>query len=386
MKKKKVFFIDPQSYNNLSVYDYSLQKNMTDYSVVYFHNMLYECDKHDHVDYRSIFSYSSKKGKLAKVLGYCRSMMSICMAMIKERPDIVHIQWLRLWCLDYLFACLVKLMGIKLVFTAHNVLPHNPKRGDKWKYKLYYRLASAIIVHTRCTRSELINDFGVDETKINVIPHGMLDYQVNSVDVKKRCEELRARHNIKAGDIVFTCLGYQYKYKGVEMIVDVWDNVTELNSNPNIHLLIVGKNRNVDPAVFERLKCYSNAFFLDEQLSNLDFDAYMLLSSVTLLPYITISQSGLMFSALNSNIPILVSNIGGLTDPLQYANVGWNIGAPTYENLKTALLDLVADSGKIDNIVSSKEEFDKIRDVYSWNKISSLTSALYRRLTDVGDC
>ncbi len=374
---KKLFYIDPQSYNNLSIYDYSLLGGIDDCNITYYHNRQYQCKKIPNATHKSIFSYSQKKSNVTKSLSYICSISSIVRDITREKPDIVHIQWLRLWIIDILFAIFIRMIGCKLIFTAHNTLPHNPHKGDKTKYKLYYKIASAIIVHTQRTKRELTQDFGVKADKINVIPHGILDNNITNERVGARCDELRRKLSIHPGDVVFSCLGYQYKYKGISLVVDAWEKSLRLNGDSQCHLLIVGKNRDVEEDVLNKARTFRNAFVLDEQLDDLDFDAYLKLTSVVLLPYISISQSGLMFSAMCSNTPILVSDIGGLTDPLHYAKVGWCFGEPTMENLREKMEWLADNPHEIEDIRNDHKAFDQIRDVYSWSRISAMTSQLY---------
>lgn len=379
--KKKIFYIDPQSYNNLSIYDYSLLKGIEDCKITYYHNQQYQCEKIPNATHRKIFIYSQKRSKLSKSLSYISSILSIAKDIMHEKPDIVHIQWLRLWICDFLFAIFLRITGCKLIFTAHNKLPHNPHRGDKTKYKFYYNITSAIIVHTQRTKKELSQDFGINEDKINVIPHGILDNNLTNESVDVKCEELRKKLSIQSGDIVFSCLGYQYKYKGIGLVVDSWAKSERLHNNPHCHLLVVGKNRNVEKSVFDKARTFMNVFVLDEQLDDISFDAYLKLSSVILLPYISISQSGLMFSAMCSNIPILVSDIGGLTDPLHYAKVGWCLGEPTLDNLTEKMEWLADNPNEITSVMNDDNAFTHIRDVYSWGQISLATCQLYTRLS-----
>lgn len=377
----KVFYIDPQSYNNLAVYDHSLLSGVRNCEVTYYHNSLYQSERIPGAVHKSVFVYSSKKGRLGKTLSYISSIWRIGADVIRERPDVVHIQWLRFWLFDLLFACCVRLAGCKLIFTAHNALPHNPHKGDRLRYRIYYRLASAIIVHTKVTKNELCSGFGVDADKINVIHHGILDYGTDMSQVLSRSSEIASQLDIRKGDLVFSCLGYQYVYKGIGLVVDVWERTPKLHDNPRCHLLIVGKNRNVDASLFERACRYKNVYVLDEQISDIDFNAYLKLTSVILLPYISASQSGLLFSAMCSDTPVMVSNIGGLAEPLSYAGIGWNIGDPTSDNLSDGMLRLLDNPEELARVGSDSAAFIKVREIYSWNTISEQTSQLYIRLS-----
>lgn len=376
-----LFYIDPQSYNNLSMYDYSLLNPISDTHIVYYYNEQYQLPKLPGAEQYSIFNYSSKSGSLSKSWSYTKSIICILYKAIKEHPDIVHIQWIRLWIVDLLFVCLLRCFGIKIVYTAHNILPHNPKRFDRCKYYLYYHIISAIIVHTNNTKIKLAKHFNLKDSKINVIPHGILQNDVDYEVVLERQNVLQQQLGIKSSDIVFSCLGYQYAYKGVDLVAEVWRNTLGFNNSPNVHLLMVGKNRNVDPVVFDSIRDFSNVYILDEQIDDVDFDAYMRMSSVVLLPYKEISQSGLLFTAICAGVPTLVSNIGGLEDPMHYAQIGWSIGEPTYDNLLTAMTHLVGSPDEIRQVRENKEAFELVRSAYSWEKIAETTNQLYIKLS-----
>ena len=131
----RVFYIDPQSYNNLSIYDESLLSNIQGHDIIYFCNELYQIAPPDNVLQRKVFTYSNKKNSLAKGVSYMLSMLKILGAAITKHPSVVHVQWLRLWLFDYLFVWMLHLMKIKVLFTAHNVLPHESILSDEWKYR-----------------------------------------------------------------------------------------------------------------------------------------------------------------------------------------------------------------------------------------------------------
>ena len=74
---------------------------------------------------------------------------------------------------------------------------------------------------------------------------------------------------------------------------------------------------------------------------------------------------------------MLVSDVGGLTEPLSYGNIGWNIGTPTKENLQRQMLELVRRPDEIEAIKNNSQEFDKVRKAYDWESIGEKTSSLY---------
>lgn len=377
-----IIFIDPQSYNNLSMYDKGVLSSFEKGEVTFIGSKLWNCSPMTNVDSRLWFTYNSIKNPLLKLASYMGTLLKIIRLIQRDMPNIVHIEWIRVPVIDQLFAKWLKRQGIKVVYTAHNILPHNSGENYKSQYKKYYQLVDKIIVHSLTTKLELIEMFQLNPSTIEVIPHGIIDIEVEKgVDVKSRMETLK--NNLKLnGKIIFSSLGAQGRYKGIDNIVDVWSGNEELANNSRCHLIIAGKNSDIDFSPIENL---SNVTIINERLSNCDFLSFIKLSDVILLPYIKISQSGVLFSAISNNIPVIVSNAGGLTDPLSYGKIGWCIGSPSRKNLSKCLLSLVNNKEEIEKLKNDKNSFNAVKSIYSWSNISSMTKKLYHSLISNSD-
>lgn len=367
-----IYYVDPQSYQNLAVYDHSLLSNMAGADITYYANVRYDHLPLPNVKMRKVFSYSGCSNPLAKILSYTRSMVGILLDARRERPTVIHIQWIRFWPLDFLLVFLMHLLGIKVIHTAHNVLPHTRHAGDSTMYRLYYKAVDRIIVHSERTKREL-DDLSGCAAKTCVIHHGVLASACDMDQCNRRMEELRQRHGLNSSTVVFACLGLQNKYKGTDMVFKAWKDSKVLCGSDSA-LLVVGKNENIDYSVVEGM---SNVHIVNEKVPELDFNAYMRLSSVILLPYVKISQSGVLFSALQAGVPIMVTDVGGLAEPLKVARVGWNIGAPSVCHLQAAMEQLYTDRRQIDEIRQDYAAFESVRKAYDWSGISAQTMELY---------
>lgn len=369
-----IYYIDPQSYNNLSHYDYFLLSNVKGHKITYYYSDQYQLDKFPADERRCRFHYNGKKTTIAKALSYVWSILRLIKDVLLERPNIVHIQWIRLWHIDYFFAWLLVHLGIRVIFTAHNILPHVQRPGDEKHFCKYYHMVNDIIVHTSRTKEELIEQMGVNADKIHVIYHGVFESEISKEDVDIRCEELRNLLHLSDNDVVFSCLGVQKSYKGTDSVIQVWAGTPELCYNPNARLLIIGRKHDVDYTPVQNL---TNVYILDEMISDLDFEAYLQLSSVVLLPYKRISQSGLLFSAVCRYTPILITDVGGLAEPLKYGHIGWNIRKPDEEALQREMIRLSKAKTEVDTMREAKSQFDNVKVMYSWEKIGASTAALY---------
>lgn len=374
----QVFYIDPQSYNNLSIYDTSLMDELCDCDIHYYHNVKYQCEPLGGVHYHPVFSYSDKHG-VGKAVSYCASILRIAFDVVRYRPKVAHIQWFRVFYIDSILVLLMRLIGVRVVHTAHNVLPHNPAPSDRKHYAWFYRHVDSVIVHTQRSKDQLVSEFGISEQKVHVIPHGMLPSSVDNDAVEKRMVELREKMHLD-GKLVFASMGYQNYYKGIDIISDVWMGNESLAGNPACQLLVVGKVENADVSL---LKACPNVLVMDEMVSDIDFDAFLRLADVALLPYRNISQSGVLLTALQRGVPVVVSDVGGLTEPLRYGEVGWNIGEPNVENLEKTMMKMVSNPEGVTSRRKDVMAFDCVREMFSWSKIGKMTSVLYKSLSVV---
>jgi len=371
---RKLFYINPMSYRNSALYDYNLLSNLEEgFRVTFFGNAQYDAGAIPTVTFKPLFSYSLYKSTVGKALSYGWSLVRLAAHCLCVKPDVVHIQWIKFPVLDTLLLRLLRLRGIRVVYTAHNVLPHadNGHRQQQ-RYGRYYRLVSDIIVHSATTKQELVGMFGIEADKIKVIPHGLIKVKHNPERVAQLEADLRRRYPNR---LIFSSLGFQKHYKGVSLLTKLWSEEPMIARNDGVHLIIAGKqDGSVDTSSLEGRR---NVTVIDRYI---DDDEYMALSNVTdvmLMPYLRISQSGVLIAAINEHIPILVSNVGGLPDALAIADVGWNMGEPTYENLRQTLLDIIAHPEAIEAIRHDDEAWRKLEEAYSWEEIGKITSKLY---------
>ena len=152
-----IFFIDPQSYNNLAIYDYNILKYNDKFNITFFGNSQYSYKPLKTSKFSPIFKYSNKIGKIIKLLSYSISIFIIFIQILKKKPQLIHIEWIKTWEIDYTYLKILKLITkTKILYTAHNILPH--ESGNKLfdKYHKLYHLVDHIITHTYSSKEELI--------------------------------------------------------------------------------------------------------------------------------------------------------------------------------------------------------------------------------------
>ena len=184
-------------------------------------------------------SDASLKNKAFRILRYYIRL--ICYT-VRAQPKIFHILWNNrfeffdrtLLLLDY------KLLGRRLVFTAHNVNIRKRDCSDSWlnrfSLKIQYHLVDHILVHTEQMKRELLADFGVAERKTSVIPFGINN---TSPMTATTTGEARERLRLSSSDKTALFFGQIAPYKGLEYLIDAFNEVAKRDER--YRLIIAGK-------------------------------------------------------------------------------------------------------------------------------------------------
>ncbi|MEJ5316226.1 MAG: glycosyltransferase [Tenuifilum sp.] len=374
---KVLAYIDPMSYNNLEMYDVALLSNNKKFKIYFFCSTKLITQYLNGGVIKRIFNYNDKKG-IAKVISYLISMFQLFIFVKFYKINLIHVQWFRLPVFELYYYKLIKLFypKIKLVHTAHNVLPHNFKEKDKKYFCKLYLLFDSIILHTENSLAEIKKLTSSNTDKFIVIPHGILKYPFSSNDIQKKLNSLDFLHKLE-NKTVFVSLGSQHYYKGIDILVNVWLDTPDLRNNESIILLIAGKGS--IPRIEELVKL-QNVIIENKFIDDLTFVTYMSLADVVLLPYRKISQSGVLLTAIGLRKPVLVSDAGGLSDPLKYGKIGWKIRAGDSVSLSEKLKLLVSNRKLIDDVLNNFEGWNNVVKNYEWENIQQKTFQLYEHL------
>lgn len=359
----KIFYIDPQSYNNLADYDNYLLQNIIEQKFFFCsYNMPYSEIKNTTI----VKNYNyHNKSKIKKTISYCSSQNHLLHRIKKEKPDVVHFQWFKIPFFDFILLKKIKKVSpsTKIIHTAHNVLPHDSGAKYKEDYKKIYEIVDNIIVHADITKKEIFRDFEINENKITVIPHGFLPtkFKFPPKDI--------------ANDIItFSFIGFLSDYKGLDILLDSWCNNSDIIDNPKCKLIIAGAGDLpcLKDIPNDKNIVLENYFHTEEELAKIIND-----TDVAILPYRKISQSGVLLTYLAEHKPVLVSNIGGLIQPFEIGKVGWIIEKLDSVDLSKILEKIINDRNEINEIKNDKSLWKKIDDFYDWKSIGEKTYSLY---------
>ncbi|KQC29339.1 glycosyltransferase [Flagellimonas eckloniae] len=366
-KKNITFFVNPMGYGTLGKYDYNILSNIEKHKTLYLCNTQTQFSDFDG-DIKRIYDYSSKRG-LGKIWSYLKSQSLLLKMVGKYKPRSIHFQWLKIPYLDFFLLLILNSKKIKTILTVHNVLPHGSGNKYHFIYKKIYSKVNTLIAHTDRTKEELSETFNVKKDKIEVIPHGTFKTEgLNRSEINIIKEQLLKNEGLQ-NKTVFGALGRINPYKGIELIVDAWMSISTEERN-KMHLIIAGEG---ESPVLNTLQGADNTTIINKAVSNEEFYAFLEISDYVLLPYLKISQSGFLLTALNEKKRVIVSDKGGLTEPFRFGSIGYVLDDLKVETLKNTILKATKNKEKHPD----EKVWSRIFDYYDWKSIAKMTEKLY---------
>jgi glycosyltransferase involved in cell wall biosynthesis len=371
-----IIYIDQQSYNNLSKYDLGILKRLPRIQIRYVCSELLDQPVPKHIKLHKFFCYNKKKNSYLKVTSYMISLLRTLLLVFRQKNGIVHLQWSKVQITDYLFVKIIKkFTSNKIIYTAHNVVPHTKEQDShKWLGRLY-RATDAVVVHTESSKDMITKRFNVSSNRIHVFKHGLINLVEGKSPHKKTITDFCSHDSI-----TFCFFGTGSKYKGIDILFEAWQKVACSPEFPG-RLLVVGKiEMDLRSMIEPILKEHSSSILvIDKFVPEGDLYSAVTKSDVIVFPYHEISQSGALFSVLGLHKPVIVSNLPGLTEPFNIGNVGWIF--------KTGAIDLASIFEKltyqttlVHRINKNEDVWNAIDNYYSWETISKKHHELYSKL------
>lgn len=372
-EKIGLVLVDPMSYDNLGLYDKCLAESLVGCRVSFCCNTKLQFSSLSNVDVKRFYDYSDCAA-IGKIIYYLWGHLKLIIHVLAERPEIIHFQWLKVPFLDLIFLRLLKnISRAKIVITAHNVLPHDSGQKYCCIFRKIYKFVDGIIVHAADTRQEIVNRFTVSSQKIAVIPHGMLNHSSSGKTIQRMPGKLL--DFLANKKIVFGTIGFLTPYKGIDLLLRAWLEEPLLRDSPDYGLVLAGRDR----MGLEQLGLPKNVLLLNQYLSDSELEHVVSNIDVFVLPYRQISQSGVLLTILTMKKPVIVSPVGGLTQPFEIGNFGWVLENCSSEAIRKALLDAVSrkDVLELENL---ERKWDELFEFYSWKNIGVRTYEFYSQI------
>ncbi len=336
----------------------------------------------------------SRSSKALKLIEHVPDMLRYRRAA--RVADIVHFQWLTVQPLDVHLLPRRRLTDSKahqprpkLVLTAHDVLPREPRPGQLAAQRRLYERFDAIVVHSEHGRVRLL-ELGVDPGRVHVIAHGALSHLAAPAAASRVGGRAEARvgtqPETRVGEVgpppttgrpVVLFFGLLRPYKGLDVLLRAWREMESRpsGSRPPPELWIVGMPRMDVTRLLGDAP--SNVHFVPRFVPDDELSAYFTRAGLVVLPYLEADQSGVLFTALAFGKPLLLSDVGGFPE-VAATGAARTVPAGDSTALREALRELLADPAAL--AAMAERARAAAAGPYSWDAIANRTLELYRSL------
>ncbi len=291
-----------------------------------------------------------------------------------EGADVVHFQWLTVQPLDVHLLPRRRLTPVgsrpKLVLTAHDVLPREPRAGQLRAQRRLYERFDAIVVHSENGRARLVDELGVASELVHVIPHGAFAHLAEGPIAPPPHEA--------AGPVVL-CFGLIRPYKGIDVLLEAWRGVdSEGIGIDDAQLWIAGMPRmDLAALVQDRQGAHGSTRFDLRFIPDSELPAYFCRADLVVLPYLQADQSGVLFTALAFGKPLLLSDVGGFPE-IALTGAARTVPAGDPIALRAALREMLGDPAALAEVAACARA--AASGPYSWEAVARAHMELYGRL------
>ena len=277
----------------------------------------------------------------------------------KEKPDIVIFKyWLPLMapCFGSIARIIKKNRHTQVITILDNIVPHEGRPGDKLLTRYFVKPIDGFIGMSASVLDDL-NIFDSDKPRL-FSPHPVFDNFGQPISREEALEKLDLDPNYRY--ILF--FGLVREYKGLDIMIEAFAGARK--ENKNLKLIVAGE-------------FYTSPEPYKKQIKNLELEDDIILhpsfipdnevakwfcaSDIVAQPYKTATQSGVTQIGYHFDKPMLVSNVGGLSEIIPHGRGGYVV-RPVAAEVTEALYDFFTNNRHDEFTAGIRSEKRK----YSW--------------------
>ncbi len=247
---------------------------------------------------------------------------SIASKLKAENADLVVFDWWHpffSFCHFSISKLISRKYKNKILFITENVVSHESRWFEKALTKIGLNNADFFLALSNVVENDLKKYFPARKIFRSELP------VYNCYDMHQKFDDNATRKElgIEQNEQVLLFFGYIRKYKGLNVLIDAMPEI--LKSLPRVKLLIVGEfyddEENYRKQVAE-LKLNDKVIFVSRFVQNEEVEKFYTVSDLVVMPYLSATQSGVLNVAYGFEKPVIVTDVGGLTESMEEGKTG----------------------------------------------------------------
>jgi glycosyltransferase involved in cell wall biosynthesis len=247
------------------------------------------------------------------------NIISVAHRIRKAAPDVVIMQWWHPYFAPCYYLLCKFLKKIPVLFTCHNVFPHERFPLDRFLCKMVLKQGNYYIVQSHLDEKDLLSVKA--DAEYIVTPHPT--YNAFKMQGMSK-EDARKLLNVGQETPMLLFFGFVRAYKGLKYLLDAMQEITQQITE--IQLWVVGdfgEDRDVYLEQIERNGLKDYVTLVEGYIPDREVEKYFAAADLVVLPYTSATQSGIVQIAYGFETPVVVTDVGGLPDVVSDRMTGY---------------------------------------------------------------
>lgn len=290
--------------------------------------------------------------------------------ILRFKPDVLLISyWMPFFApaLGSVAATLRK-KGVKVIGLLHNVIAHENRFGDEALTKYFFNRCDGFVLLNKNSEKDLLAL--KPDAKYIIHSHPLYDHYGNRIESVAAKKKLGITDNRK----VILFFGFIRDYKGLDILIEAMQYLDDE------YLLLIagevyGSFRKYDELI-DKLGLRNRINLQVRYIPETEIPVFFSSADVCVLPYRTATQSGIVGISYHFDLPVIVTNTGGLGEMVEEGKTGSIIYELSPESIAEKLKEYFKNnlqSKFIPEITIYKKE-------HSWQKLGDVLTEFSSRL------
>ena len=206
----------------------------------------------------------------------------------------------------------------RIIGLIDNIIPHEKRLGDRPLAQYFVDACDAFVVMSQSVKKEMKT---FTRKHCTYIPHPIYDNYGEKVSHTEGIHFLKLSDNRRY--ILF--FGFIRRYKGLDLLLEAFSLFKKQKGVEDIQLIIAGEF--YDDAVhyknlIDNLNLTEDVIVHSDFIPSEDVRYYFAAADIVVQPYRSATQSGISQIAYHFEKPMIVSNVGGLSEIVPHAVSG----------------------------------------------------------------
>lgn len=280
--------------------------------------------------------------------------------IIKFSPDVVLISyWMPFFAPAFgKIAGLLKSKGIKVIGIMHNVIAHEKRMGDEALTKYFFNKCDGFVLLNKSSEKDLLSL--KPDAKYIIHSHPLYDHYGIKIEKSTAREKLK----IPVDKKVILFFGFIRDYKGLDLLIE---SMKDLNDE---YLLLIageayGSFKKYDELI-EKSGVKNRINLQVRYIPENEIPVFFSAADVCVLPYRTATQSGIVGIAYHFDLPVIVTNVGGLAEMVEENKTGLIIDKANSGLISSSIKKYFSENSK----TNFKSHITEYKSLHSWQKLA----------------